>query len=61
MKLETFTYLCDKCGKQLKTCNNHLDIASFLNESTCWSRLHIQVIYHSIAIVYRTHIIDIRP
>lgn len=42
---ETTTYICDKCGKKLKTCNNSMDIVTSISESSYWSRLHVRVIH----------------
>jgi hypothetical protein len=43
MKNETVSYSCDRCGKKLKD-SSPLNIVTSLDESTCWSRLHIQII-----------------
>lgn len=37
------TYTCEKCGVELETSRNVMDIVTSLSESMCWSRLHVQI------------------
>lgn len=47
MKHTTENYNCDKCGANLKTSRNALNIVTTLSDSLFWSRLHVKIKLHS--------------
>lgn len=43
-EIKEISYICDNCGKKLKTCDNHLNIMTSKSESSYyWKRIHVLI------------------